>query len=201
VPALLYVLINGWMTSSIGLPDGARQILRIHLPGDIIGVPSIGVVEALDTLQAVTDVEFSTFDRMSLKPIFSDHPRVAALFFLISQHERIHLSDRLLHMGCTSAQTRLCAMILQMRDRLRRVTPTLGSEIPVWLTQADIGDYLGLTTVHVNRTLKALTESGIISRRHHWLKIEDEEAMAALAQLPTRTFDYGREWLPDTPKR
>lgn len=190
----IYALKSGWVTSSISLPDGGRQIIRVSFPGHLIGIANIGLVEAADTLQAATDIEFSSFDREVLKPIFSDHPRLAALFFLMSQHERIDFFDQMVSIGRTSAESRICAMILRFRSRLRGIDPAVTSQIPFYLTQLEVADMLGMTPVHVNRMLRRLTESGIISRGRHWLRIEDEQALARLAQLPKRTFDNG--WLP-----
>lgn len=193
----IYALKSGWVTSSISLPDGGRQIMRVSFPGHLIGIASVGLAEAADTLQAATDVEFSSFDRAALKPIFSDHPRLAALFFLMSQHERIGFLDQMVSIGRTSAESRICAMILRFRDRLRAFDPAVTSQIPFFLTQLETADMLGMTPVHVNRMLRRLTESGIISRGRNWLRIEDEQTLTRLAQLPKRTFDNGRDWLPD----
>jgi len=195
--AKIYTLKSGWVTSSISLPDGVRQIARVFFPGDLMGIATIGLAEAPDTLQATTDVEFSNFERTALKPIFADHPRLAALFFLISQQERIGFLDRLVSIARTSAQARVCAMILRFRDRLRAYDPSVTCQIPMYLTQLDIADMLGMTPVHVNRMFRRLTDSGLISRGHHWLRIEDEEALIHLAQMPKRVYDDGREWLPD----
>ena len=60
-PDSIYLLQNGWACSAVMLPGGERQIMKIHLPGDFMGVPSLCLTQSADSLHALTPVVVRTF--------------------------------------------------------------------------------------------------------------------------------------------
>lgn len=191
-----YVLKEGWVSCSTLLEDGRRQITRLHFAGDMMGMPSLVMARAVDTLTALTSVTVSTFDRTAIGRLFAEHPRLAAILFLSAQNERVRLIDRIMSIARTSAASRIAAVLIQIRDRLRENDPTVGSTFLLPLSQAEIADMTGLTPVHVNRMLTAMVGKGLLLRSRGRVTIVDEEALAALAELPVRDRSDDIEWLP-----
>ena len=105
------------------------------------------------------------------------------------------LMERLASIGRTSAASRIAALILELRTRLRRNDPTIENVVPVPLTQEDIGDMTGLTPVYVNRTLRQLRTSGIATWRRGVITIDDRDALAVLAALP-QSPERDTSWIP-----
>jgi CRP/FNR family transcriptional regulator, anaerobic regulatory protein len=192
----LYVIRAGWMYSFVLLDDGSRQILRLHFPGDLIGTSSAAFTEATDSLVALTDVRICPFDKSALRTLYVDHPRLAALMFLIAKAERVSLTDRLASLGRTSARARVAALLLDTVDRLRVMNSDLKESFHFPLTQEAIGDATGLTAVHVNRMMRVLVEEGLIARSNSMVTLLDEKRLARVANYINRYAELDTSWLP-----
>ena len=193
----IHLLLEGWTASSMMMPEGRRRILKVHLPGDLIGLPGLSVAEAPDTVVALTNGTLARIDLKALGALFRDHPRVAALLFLISQEERLMLMDRLALVGQRKTVGRLAGLLLQLHARMLRHDPGIGDVLDVPLTQADLGDMVGVTTVHVNRALITLRKAGLVSWTRGRATLHDRDGLRALSGLPDRTIARNLSWLPD----
>ncbi|WP_231567924.1 Crp/Fnr family transcriptional regulator [Sphingobium herbicidovorans] len=195
-PQSVYMLVEGWVLSSITLADGSRQILKVHLPGDILGAPSIALDRAAETLTALTPTRLRTIGLSALGGLFTRAPHLAALLFLSAQQERVILMDRLCSIGRTSAECRLAAFLVHLHDRLKLITPDVGARFDHPLTQEQIGDIIGLTAVHVNRVFRALEDRKLILREGHGIELLDMAALRKLSGVPARTLAQDLSWLP-----
>lgn len=192
----MFVLRHGWAMSYLILDDGSRQILRLHFPGDIIGTASAAFADASETIVTITGATVCPFDKAALKTMFEQHPRLAALFFVIAQAERVSLTDRLASLGRTSAKARVAALLVDVLIRLRFLNKDITNTIPLKLTQEEIGDATGLTSVHVNRMLRALVEDQLIARENGNIVIRDERSLARTANYVNRYAEIDLRWLP-----
>lgn len=195
-PVGFFLLCSGWATSAHTLPDGGRQNLKVHVPGDALGTPSMCMVQTVEELSALTDVTVSHVSLSRFASLCEAHPRLAMKVMLSVQLERVALMDRLSSIGRTSAVQRIAALILDLLERLKPVGQVHGDTFSMALTQEEIGDIVGLTPVHTNRALKALTEEGLISRRGKEFKVVDLQQLAAVAAMPTRHPHVDAPWLP-----
>lgn len=192
----VYMLLDGWALSSITLADGRRQIVKAHLPGDILGSPSIALAAAAETLTALTQVRIRSVSLAAFGSIFERLPHLAALMFLSAQQERVILMDRLCSVARTSAESRLAALILHLRDRLALLQPDLNARFEHPLTQEQLGDILGLTSVHVNRVFRVLEGKRLIRRDGYAIELLDIAALRRLSGVPARTLAQDLSWLP-----
>ena len=196
-PRELFIVRSGWLHSSGVLGNGSRQILRFHFQGDILGMPLLAFSEPPETVTAVTDVGLSPFSREKLGQLIGEHPRLGALILSISVAERVALADRLASIGRTSARARVGSLICEIVSRMRRLGAVSESGyIQLPLTQEDIGDATGLTSVHVNRMMRALAEDSIIGRNGgSQICLLDEKRLIADSNYIDRTgIETG--WLP-----
>ena len=196
-PRELFIVRSGWLHSSGVLGNGSRQILRFHFQGDILGLPLLAFAEPPETVTAVTDVVLAPFSREKLGQIINEHPRLGALFLAISVAERVALADRLASIGRTSARARVGSLICEIVSRMRRLgAVSENGYVQLPLTQEDIGDATGLTSVHVNRMMRALAEDGVIERNGgNHVRLLDEKRLIADSNYIDRTgLETG--WLP-----
>ena len=196
-PRELFIVRSGWLHSSGVLGNGSRQILRFHFQGDILGLPLLAFAEPPETVTAVTDVVLSPFSREKLGQIIGDHPRLGALILALSVAERVALADRLASIGRTSARARVGSLICEIVSRMRRLgAVSENGYVQLPLTQEDIGDATGLTSVHVNRMMRALAEDGVIERNGgNHVRLLDEKRLIADSNYIDRTgLETG--WLP-----
>ncbi len=191
----LYVVRKGWLQSSVLLGNGGRQIMRVALPGDILGLPALAFEEAPETITALTDATLCPFDRERLANLFGAHPRLAALLFALTVAERTAMADRLASVGRTPARARVAALLCDIFARVRLVDPAESEAVHVPLTQEEIGDATGLTAVHVNRMIRGLVEEGIIERNGNWIRLLDRARLAEEANFTDR-LEISTAWLP-----
>ena len=193
----LFIVRKGWLFSCVLLDNGNRQIMRLHFPGDVVGLSSIAFGRAADSIVAVTDVSLCPFDRNRLSRLFADHPRLAALIFTLTVAERAALADRLASIGRTSARARVGAVICEIFARLRILQNESTDEFHIPLTQEDIGDATGLTAVHVNRMMRGLVDDGLIERNGGTMRLLQEERLAREANFIDRFATIDTSWLPE----
>ena len=192
----LFVLRQGVVMSYVLLDDGSRQILRFAHPGDLLGGATLAYGMATETLMAVTDSTVSVVDRGRVAGLGMRHPRLLLALGAIEQAERAVLTDRMAGVGRTSAKARIAAVLLDIRDRQRRIDPAVGSSFAPGVTQEEIGDAAGLTAVHVNRMLRQLEEEGSIARTGGRVALLDETALKRAANHVDRLAAIDLSWLP-----
>jgi CRP-like cAMP-binding protein len=184
------------MMSSVILNDGSRQILRFIFPGDLVALSTLAYPRAPETVAAVTDSVVGAFDRAALARLSIARPRLFAAMIALDQVARVALADRMAALGRTSAKARVAAVLLEVRDRLRRLDPLAGDSFVPGLTQEEIGDATGLTAVHVNRMLRQLEEDGLIARDGARIAFPDERRLARVSNYVDRLSGIDLSWLP-----
>lgn len=194
----IYLMVEGWAGASILLPSGLRQIAKLHLPGDMLGTPSMSLTHAADTLVALTDCTIAFVPMARLRTLFETSPRLMALFLAAVQYERVALMDIIALMGRTSARERYATFLVDVHDRLTRAGLAQPDRFDLPLTQEQIGDLLGLTTVHTNRTVRMLEREGVIARQGSLLILRDPTAIRRMSPLPKRTPALELDWFPST---
>ena len=163
------------------LADGRRAIVDILVPGDVAGLDNLVWANPIEEISAANRVGYHALDPASARELLKDEKaalRLAALFA-----EGRWRSDRLAAMLCRlDAQARIAALILSIHDRLRRrgLTNTLSFNLP--LTQEQIADHLGLTLVHVNRTLRRMREEGLLAVDRQVVMIRDLDGLRELVR-------------------
>lgn len=192
----LFVVQQGWLHSSTRLQSGGRQILRFHYPGDLIGTSSIAWSRAAATLTAVSDCIVSDISKERLGRVFGMGGRLGGLLYAMAAAENVALSDRLTSIGRMDAIQRLATLLLDIRARLRVTAGGVVDTIELPLTQTDLGDALGLTKVHVNRTFREMEARGMIARNGRRVTILDDKALVAFTGFIDRYGEIATDWLP-----
>lgn len=192
----LFIVRKGWLYSYIDIDDGKRQILRLHFPGDLVGTSSLPFGKASNSLNAVTDGIICPIERGALAELFKQHSRLATLLFIISQAERVSMDDRLASIGRTPAKARIAALLIDILVRHRIMGEGGLAAVDIPLTQEEIGDATGLTSVHVNRMMQELSRERLISRNRSEVTIVDEEGLVRLAGYINRYAAVDTSWLP-----
>jgi CRP-like cAMP-binding protein len=190
----IYFLLDGWAISFVDLPDGQRRIVKVHLPGGVMGAPRLALNQAAETLMAITPVTISSLSVHGFGTIFSEAPRLAAALFIIAQQERLNLKDRITSLGRQSALQRLAALLLHVYDRLQLTSDVDQDKMDWHLTQQHVADSLGLTSVHVSRIFRQLESQGFIVRRKHGIAFPDVEALRRFAGAPEREWVRCPAW-------
>jgi CRP/FNR family transcriptional regulator, anaerobic regulatory protein len=192
----LFMLRRGVMMSYVLLDDGSRQILRFHFAGDLLGMSALALRASPETLSAMTEAEVCAVDRMQLNQLAVDHPRLATALMALDQLDRLALTDRLTALGRSSARSRVAALLVDIRQRMRAVDDTITDRFTLGLTQEEVGDATGLTAVHVNRMLRQLEDEGLIARENGQVTVVDETSLMRAANFVDHGRNVDLNWLP-----
>lgn len=193
-PTCVHLLIEGWASASVDLEDGTRQIAKVHLPGDLIGMPNMSLRETAATLTALSPVVVAPIPLDRFARLFTASPRFAMAMFLSAQRERVALMDALARIGRTSSLQRLAGLLLDLHGRLSAAGLAQAGRFDLLLRQNEIGDVLGISHVHVNRVLRKLEKDGLIRRHQRQIEIMDDRALARLARWTHRPIATGSSW-------
>lgn len=177
-------IVAGWAGEMQVLPDTRRQICSVLLPGDVFAAPAPGA-EAPCAVVAMTRLD--CLDVHSLRPALAEPDLFDQLVDARLTDGRERRYDHLLRLGQLTAPQRLVHLLLELHERLRAVGLAGAAEFRLPMTQEHLADALGLSVVHVNRSLRMLRTSGLLRVRFGGVTFLDPHQLAALA---------GREALP-----
>jgi CRP-like cAMP-binding protein len=185
----IYFLHDGWAFRSKMLPDGRRQIFSYVIPGDVIGLRSSLLDFADDTVEALTDCKVSSFSLARLYDACREHPRLVIALMWSAAREQSMLSEQIMRLGRRNALERVSHFFVELLRRLQIVDEAGRRSFELPLTQELIADTLGLSIVHVNRTLKKLRQRGLLDIDDGRLVIHDVAALSEIADFDPLYLD------------
>lgn len=178
----IYTLFEGWAIRYHRLPKGARQILDIVLPGDMIGLASAILGTVKHSVQAITPATLCVLSGRGIPELFDQHPGLALNIMQTRVEEEQRGDVRLSLLGRSNAGQRIGYLMLETFDRLRqRGMVDGGSTCPFPLQRRDIADAVGLSRVHVARTLERLRDGKLAEIQDGVLVLFDRARLADLA--------------------
>jgi CRP-like cAMP-binding protein len=177
---LVYRLTHGWAYRAVHCPDGRRAIVEIYLPGDHIGFEAVMLDRPNDEAVAVTALAAQAIDIPTLTQLMASPPAAVAVSALLVEEQR-RLLRLAAALACGDAHERLALMLTDLYDRLYRRDLITSPTYALPLTQQQIGDYLGLNPIHVNRVLRSLREKEIVSIDHRMVMIRNLKRLRQLA--------------------
>jgi CRP-like cAMP-binding protein len=196
----IYNLLDGWACSYELLPDGGRQIHYFALPGAMMGFHPDAGAPLTASVQAVTDISVCEFDRQKLIGLARQRPDLALRLTWMIARDELMMFDHLTSLGRRTARQRVAHLLLELLLRARRAMPQAGEEMRLPLTQTHIADALGLTSVHVSRTLTQLRKEKLVDVSDRTMRVLDPVGLAEVAGLdpdivlgrPARPLESGR---------
>lgn len=180
-PRRLHVLLDGWACRYRLLADGQRQITTLLIPGDICDLDALHVRTNDFAVTALTPCTVVTLDSATLRELAMQHPRIGDALGWLGAVENAMLAERNACLGRRSAREHLAHLLCELLVRLTVTGQAKGNGYTLPMTQEEIADVLGLTSVHVNRVLQSLRTEKLIEQRGHSLVICDWSALRQVA--------------------
>ncbi len=184
-PSSPRIILSGWACRQRTLGDGRRQIVSFMLPGDPchgLERPTIPGTCTVVALTAVVLADAKTLETaVNVNP--SLYPGLTRAVRLLSIYESLSLQDQVVRLGRQTAYERMVHLLLELHERLDTVDMVINNVFPMPLTQEVLADALGLSIVHVNRTLQQIRRDGILEVRGGSVTILDMEVMLALSDF------------------
>lgn len=180
----LYNLLDGWVALYRILPSGRRQILDFVLAGQFFGYQPIAGGTMTYGAECLTDVSVCVFPRRGFPELLRKYPEMGMALSTITAQDMGRAYDHITNVGARSARERVANLLLELCMRVSRQAPDARSRtVDIPLTQHDIADALGLSSVYVSQTLKLLREQKLLVLRNGRLEILDHLALAELADF------------------
>jgi CRP-like cAMP-binding protein len=162
-PSQCCVVLEGFQCRYKMLSDGERQIMSFHVPGDIPDLQSLFLRVMDHSLGTMTPnrVGFITHD--ALRDLIREQTGLAERLWRETLIDAAIFREWITNVGSRDAYTRIAHIICEFFVRLRSVGLTKGTTFNFPITQTEIADATGLSTVHVNRSIQQLRADGLIA--------------------------------------
>lgn len=176
------LLLEGFAVREAHLEDGSRQISAFHIPGDFADLHAYLLKRMNEGVGAITPAKVALVAHSDLDQITKSYPHLARILWFTTLVDGAVHRAWLTTLGRMEAPQRLAHFLCELRDRLASVGLAEGNSYVLPMTQEELGDAFGLSTVHVNRSLKTLRDEGLITSKGRHLRIEDWEALRQAGQ-------------------
>lgn len=184
-PRYSMVVMKGLVYRHKLVADGGRQIVSIHMATDLVDLQNLLLDYSDHNIQALTHVELAMMEREAVVDLAFAEPSIGRALWRGTLIEGSIMREWVVNVGRRDARARTAHVLCEIATRQESLG--FGSrhifELP--MTQEQLGDMLGLTPVHVNRTLKSLQDDGLIRRSKRSVTIADWEHLRGVADFTT----------------
>ncbi|CAA2101816.1 Nitrogen fixation regulation protein FixK [Methylobacterium bullatum] len=163
--------------------NGARQITAYLVPGDTCDLDIILLNRLDHTIATLSACKVARIPAPALRQIMENHPAIARALRVSALIDEATLREWLVNIGCRSALERIAHLFCELLVRLRAVGLATEDSCDLPMTQHELADTTGMTTVHVNRSLQELRRRGLIELKGKNLKILDWSRLKSLAEF------------------
>jgi len=182
-PKQVHVMLEGWAGRYKSLPDGKRQMVCLFVPGDFCDL-NVYILKRMDhSIGAITRLKVAVITPDAMDRLTSEHPRVTQALLW---HELVAAATHrewLLNIGQRTADARIAHLMLEIYFRLRTIGAVRNGTCDFPLTQTDLAEATGLTSIHVNRMLQVLRRDELIELERRQLHIPDVERLMEVAMF------------------
>jgi len=185
------LVVDGLVARFGQLEDGSRQIISLHIPGDVVDLYALMLSSAPSSLLALTNSTILNVPLDALRGAAMTHQGLATAFWRDCAADAAIVAQWLVNVGRKNARGRIAHLICEMAVRYAQIDELRGCSFPFPITQEQLADALGLTSVHVNRSIKTLRQDGVVQIARAGVTILDWKGLASIGE-----FDSGYLNLP-----
>jgi CRP-like cAMP-binding protein len=180
------LLLEGWTARTSDLASGERQITELHVAGDFVDLHGFTLKHLDHDLRTFTPCRFAVVPHERLERMLTQHPRLARLYWFLTNIDAAIHREWVLSLGQRSALSHMAHLFCEMRLRLEQIGLVEDDQFAFPLTQREVAECLGLTTVHANRTVQELRRRKLIVFAERKVRILDRPRLEALAEFEPR---------------
>ncbi len=176
-PSECALVLEGFVCRYKLLDDGKRQIMGFYIPGDIPDLQSLYLQVMDHSVGTLIPSKIAFIPHEALRAVLRRHPNLAETFWRDTLIDAAMFREWMIGLGRRDAYTRIAHLLCELFVRHKAVELTNSDGFDLHTTQAELGDALGLSTVHVNRVLQDLRKDGLIVLRGKSLTIPNWDAL------------------------
>lgn len=177
------LLLKGLLCRYKDLKDGQRQVTQVHVPGDFADLHSFTLKKLDHSIMTLTPCRAALVPHVKLNEITERFPHLTRVYWFSTNLDAAVHREWELSLGRRSAIARCAHLLSEFRFRLAVVglANERGYDLPI--SQIDLSECLGLTPVHVNRSLRRLREEGIVTFRTGRVEIHDLAGLESIGEF------------------
>jgi CRP-like cAMP-binding protein len=185
-PEACCLLLSGFACRYKITGDGARQIVSFHMAGEFVDLQN-GLLGVADhSVQVLTETEAAVVPRQALHDLALARPAIGEALWIDTLIDASIFREWVVNVGRRDSRGRVAHLLCELSLRMQEAGLADGHRYELPMTQEQLGDAVGLTSVHVNRVLKQLAEEGLISRDRRTIVIEDWRRMREAGDFNAR---------------
>lgn len=192
-PTRSCLVVNGFVCASKLTGEGDRQITSFYISGDIPDLQSLHLGTMDITFQTLTSATLAFIPHTAIAKICQDFPRLNNALWHSTLVDAAIYRDWISNVGQRDAIARTSHLLCEMIQRMNVVGMVERSKCEFPMSQGELGDALGLSVVHVNRTLQKLRKLGLIELKNKRLDVLDWDRLATLGDFDP-TYLHGPPW-------
>ncbi len=165
---------------------GSREIVSIHLSGEIVDVQNSFLNVADHNVQALTEAEVVLIPRPAMRRLILEHPAIARALLIESLIDASILREWLLNVSRRPSRARLAHLLCEIALRLKAAGLIEGQSYRIPMIQEEIADCLGMTQIHLSRMFSSLEKDGAVERERRTISIVDWDKLASIGEFNER---------------
>ena len=177
------LLLSGYCCRHRTARSGERQVLSIHMKGDVIDVQGPMLAVADHSLETFHSAEVALIPVEAIGQIAFERPAVGRAMWSETLVDAAISREWILNVGRHDAKTRAAHFLCELSVRVERAGLGERCNYQLPMTQEQLADCLGLTSVHTNRVLMRLGEEGLITRTHRSVRVDDWSKLARAGEF------------------
>ena len=177
------ILIDGLMCRYKDLGNGERQITELHVPGDFVDLHSFSLKRLDHNVMSLVPSRIALVPHDRILAITETQPHLTRLLWFMTTLDAAIHREWQLSLGRRTSLARIAHLFCELHARLEVAGLTEGPTYRLPLTQVDLAECLGLTPIHVNRTLRELRTQGLVTFRSKLVSIDDYGGLKRVAEL------------------
>ena len=189
------LLLTGWLARVKDLRSGARQFTGLHVAGDFADLHSFTLKRLDHDVVSLTEGHLAIVPHARIKELIERFPHLARVYWFQTNLDAAIHREWLVSMARRSALARVSHLLCELSIRLEVAGLSDGASFDFPMTQNELADCLGLTTVHVNRTIQELRKRGLIQLDRRRVTLRDVAALKSVAE-----FDESYLYLEPQPR-
>ncbi len=187
------LVVKGFTLRASHLRSGKRQINGLHVPGDFVDLPALLLKKINHNVVALNECEVAFFPHRDLRDLCEREPHLARMLWLLTVCDGAVAREWITSIGRRVPEEHLAHLICETYTRLNVAGLARDNRFEFPITQADIADIMGLSVVHMNRTIQELRSTGEVTWKGTSVSILDFEALATRADFDATYLNLWKE--------
>jgi CRP-like cAMP-binding protein len=192
-PSHSCLLLSGFAYRHKLTGEGARQIMSIHMKGDVVDLQNSLLRRSDHNVQALTPIEVALIPIDAVQDLAFARPMIGKAMWYETLVDASIFREWTLNVGRRRGRVRTAHLLCEFALRLEAAGLGEHCQYELPMTQDELADALGLTPVHVNRSLMALEKDGLIERSKRSVRIAGWEELAAAGDFDSAYLHFEHE--------